>query len=71
MVEEFEVGPWLLMHHPRRFFLSPWCISKNSFLVLRPSSTTETWKTSRMVARDMVHDEFLGAPNKSTQIRTA
>jgi hypothetical protein len=20
MVDELEVGPWLLMHHPRRFF---------------------------------------------------
>jgi hypothetical protein len=28
MGDEVEVRLWLLMHHPRRFLLFPWCISK-------------------------------------------
>jgi hypothetical protein len=39
---------------------------KTYFSFLRPSSTTETWKMPRMVARDVVHDELSGAPAKST-----
>jgi hypothetical protein len=69
MADEFKVEPWLLMHHPERFLLSPWCMSRK-FSFLRPSSMTEMWKTSCMVARDVVHDEFSDVPAKSTQIRT-
>jgi hypothetical protein len=47
-----------------------WCISIFFFLLLTPSSTTESGKMARMVAHDVVHDEFEGAPAKSTQIRT-
>jgi hypothetical protein len=46
-------------------------MSKTFFSFLRLYRMTETWKTSRMVARNVVHDEFSGALAKSTQIRTA
>ena len=41
------------------------------FSFLRPPSPTKAAKTSRMVARDVVHREFSGSPAESTQIRTA
>ena len=40
------------------------------FSFLRPPSPTKAAKTSRMVARDVVHLEFSGSPADSTQIRT-
>jgi hypothetical protein len=33
MADEVEVTPWLLVHHDRRFWVSPWCMSKHFFLV--------------------------------------
>jgi hypothetical protein len=42
---------------------------KPFFSFLRPSSTTISGKTTCMVARDVVHDEFLGVSAKATQIR--
>jgi hypothetical protein len=33
MADEVEVAPWLLVHHGRRFFVPPWCMSKLFFLV--------------------------------------
>jgi hypothetical protein len=56
-------GCWSLA--PTIFALS-FGASQFFFSFLRPSSTMETWKTSRMVARDVVHDEFSGASAKST-----
>ena len=71
MADEVEVAPWLLVYHGRRFLVSPLCMSKRFFSFLRPPSPTKTAKTSRMVARDVVHLEFSGSPAESTQIRTA
>src|SRR5215212_9454596 len=72
MADEVEVAPWLLVHHGRRFLVPPWCMSKLFFFsFLRPPSPTKAAKTSRMVARDVVHREFSGSPAESTQIRTA
>jgi hypothetical protein len=62
IADEVEVAVWLMMHHGRRFLLSPWFMLKLFFfLFLRPASRTKTSKTSRMVAREVVHDEFSGA----------
>ena len=41
------------------------------FSFFRPPSPTKAAKTSRMVARDVVHLEISGSPAESTQIRTA
>ena len=72
MADEVEVAPWLLVHHGRRFVVSPLCMSKRFFFsFLRPPSPTKTAKTLRMVNRDVVHLEFSGSPVESTQIRTA
>ena len=43
---------------------------KKKFSFLRPSSATNSGKTSRMVARYVVDEDFSGAPAKSTQIGT-
>ena len=57
MADDF--GPSVV--HVKTFFFS----------FLRPPSPTKAAKTSRMVARDVVHLEFSGSPAESTQIRTA
>src|SRR5215217_7284770 len=57
MADDF--GPSVV--HVKTFFFS----------FLRPPSPTKAAKTSRMVARDVVHLEISGSPAESTQIRTA
>jgi hypothetical protein len=42
---------------------------KTFFSFLMPSSTTESGKTSLIVAQDVVHDEFSRSLEKSMQIR--
>jgi hypothetical protein len=49
-------APW-----PKIFALSVVHVKTFFFLFLRPASRTKTSKTSRMVAREVVHDEFSGA----------